>query len=67
VKSNERSPVRVGEKLIAFLHTGQILIHRPDRAQFNMVAKQLIAWGAEVDLKRVEEAFFNTRVLTKDQ
>ena len=60
-------PVRVGEKLIAFLHTGQILIHRPDRAQFNRIAQQLIAWGAEVDLKRVEEAFFNTRVLTKDQ
>lgn len=31
-------PVRVGEKLIAFLHTGQILIHRPDRAQFNKIA-----------------------------
>ena len=60
-------PVRVGEKLIAFLHTGQILIHRPDRAQFNKIAQQLIAWGAEVDLKRIEEAFFNTRVLTKDQ
>ena len=31
-------PVRVGDKLIAFLHTGQILIHRPDRAQFKKLA-----------------------------
>ena len=60
-------PVRVGDKLIAFLQTGQILLHRPDRAQFNKVAQQLIAWGAQVDLKRVEEAFFNTRVLTGEQ
>ncbi len=60
-------PVRVGDKLIAFLQTGQILLHRPDRAQFNKITQQLIEWGAQVDLKRVEEAFFNTRVLTKDQ
>jgi len=60
-------PVRVGDKLIAFLHTGQILIHRPDRGQFNKIARQFIAWGAEVDLKRVEETFFNTRVLTREQ
>lgn len=60
-------PVRVGDKLIAFLQTGQILLHRPDRAQFNKIAQQLIKWGAEVDLKRVEETFFNTRVLTRDQ
>jgi len=60
-------PVRVGDKLIAFLQTGQILIHRPDRAQFNKIAQQLIEWGAQVDLKRVEETFFNTRVLTKQQ
>jgi AraC-like DNA-binding protein len=57
----------VGDKLIAFLQTGQILIHRPDRAQFNKIAQQLIEWGAQVDLKRVEETFFNTRVLTKQQ
>ncbi len=60
-------PVRVGDKLVAFLQTGQILLHRPDRAQFNKIAKQLIEWGAQVDLKRVEEAFFNTRVLTRQQ
>ena len=60
-------PVRVGDKLIAFLHTGQILLHRPDRAQFNKIAQMLVEWGTQVDLKRVEEAYFSTRVLTKDQ
>lgn len=60
-------PVRVGDKLIAFLQTGQILLHRPDEAHFNEIAETLLKWGAEVDLKKLEEAYFNTRVLTAKQ
>lgn len=60
-------PVRVGENLVAFLQTGQILLHRPDKAGFNRVAATLIEWGAEVDLKRLEETYFNTRVLSPKQ
>ena len=60
-------PVRVGENLIAFLQTGQILLQRPDKARFNRVAATLVKLGAEVDLKRLEEAYFNTRVLTPQQ
>ena len=60
-------PVRVGENVIAFLHTGQILLQRPDKVQFNRIAATLIKWGAEVDLKKLEEAFFSTRVLTLKQ
>jgi len=60
-------PVRVDDKLIAFLQTGQILLDRPDQAQFDKIARQLVEWGASVDLKRLEEAFFNTRVLTRRQ
>src|SRR6266568_1927468 len=60
-------PVRVGENVIAFLQTGQVLLQRPDKVHFNQVAATLIKWGAEVDLKRLEEAYFNTRVLTPKQ
>jgi AraC-like DNA-binding protein/ligand-binding sensor protein len=60
-------PIRVGEDLIAFLQTGQILLHRPTRREFSRLARQLIKWGTDVDLKRVEEAYFQTRVLTKPQ
>ena len=60
-------PVRVGEKLIAFLQTGQVLLHRPDKAHFNAIAETLLKWGSDVDLKRLEEAYFNTRVLTEKQ
>lgn len=60
-------PVRVGGELIAFLQTGQILLHRPNRREFNRLARTLLSFGAEVDLKRLEETYFNTRVLTLDQ
>ena len=60
-------PVRVGDKLIAFLQTGQVLVQRPDKIQFNKIAAELIKWGAEVDLKQVEEAYYNTRVLSPKQ
>ena len=58
-------PVRVGENVIAFLHTGHILVARPDKAKFNRVAEELIRWGTHVDLKQAEEAYFATRVIAR--
>jgi len=60
-------PVRVGENLIAFLTTGQVLLHAPSREQFARTARTLLKWGAEVDVKRLEEAYFQTRVVSKKQ
>ena len=60
-------PVRVGENLIAFLHTGHVLVDHPTKAQFNRVAQELIRWGTQVDLKQAEEAYFATRVLSREQ
>lgn len=60
-------PVRVGENLIAFLQTGQIMLHQPTQSQFRKTTRQLLKWGTEVDLKRLEEAYFQTRVVTKKQ
>jgi AraC-like DNA-binding protein len=60
-------PVRVGEDLIAFLNTGQILLDKPNRRQFKKTTRQLLKWGTEVDLKKLEEAYFQTRVVTKRQ
>ncbi len=60
-------PVRVGQHVIAFLHTGQVLLQRPDRVKFKRIAATLLTWGAEVDLKKLEEYYLNTRVLTVNQ
>lgn len=60
-------PVRVGDNLIAFLQTGQILLHQPSQRQFKSTTRQLLKWGMEVDMKRFEEAYFQSRVVTKKQ
>jgi AraC-like DNA-binding protein/ligand-binding sensor protein len=60
-------PVRVGENLIAFLQTGQVLLHRPTKHEFKKLTRQLLEWGREIDLKRFEEAYFQTRVVSKRQ
>jgi AraC-like DNA-binding protein len=60
-------PIRVGENVIAFLQTGQVLLHRPRPGDFAAVARQVLKWGAEIDLKRMEEAYFQTRVLDRKQ
>jgi AraC-like DNA-binding protein len=60
-------PVRVGENLVAFLQTGQILLHQPSKHEFTKLTRQLIGMGIEADLKRLEEAYFQTRVLDRKQ
>jgi AraC-like DNA-binding protein/ligand-binding sensor protein len=60
-------PVRVGENLVAFLQTGQIFFHRPSKTDFKKMTRELINYGVETDLKRLEEAYYQTRVLDKKQ
>jgi AraC-like DNA-binding protein len=60
-------PVRVGENLVAFLQTGQIMLHKPNSRDFKKLTRELINWGVETDLKRMEEAYFQTRVLDRKQ
>ena len=60
-------PVRAGESVIAFLHTGQVLLQPPDKVKFKLIATTLIRWGAEVDLKKLEGFYFNTCVIAPMQ
>jgi len=60
-------PVRIGENLIGFLQSGQVFRRKPDEAQFNRVAKQLVDWGLDSNPEEVRKAFFSTRVLPRRQ
>lgn len=60
-------PIRIGEKSIAFLQTGQVLLHDPSHDGFKEIARQILDWGAKVDLENLEEAYFQTRVLDEEQ
>ncbi len=60
-------PVRVGDNVIAFLQTGQILTSEPTSRQFSETTQTLLRFGSQVDLKRLEEAYFQSRVVTEKQ
>lgn len=60
-------PIRVGSELIGFLQTGQVSLKPLTSAGFRKVAKSLVEMGAEVDLRRLEDAYFHSRMLTEEQ
>ena len=60
-------PIRVGERIIAFLQTGQVLLSEPNQKGFSRITSKLLKWGMDSDLKRIEEAYFQSKVLSQDQ
>ena len=60
-------PVRVGERLIGFLQTGQVMTRAPQKEKFDRTAQQLVKWGLDIDLRKAEDAYFHTKVLTQKQ
>jgi len=60
-------PVRVGDSIIGFLQTGQVALRKPTQAGFTKVAQQLIAWGVKVDLNELQDAYFHSKVLSREQ
>jgi AraC-like DNA-binding protein/ligand-binding sensor protein len=65
--SDTAVPIRLGNQVIGFLQTGQVFRKRPTRSQFAKVCQTLEQWGLQYDRRRLEEAFFKTRVLPPRQ
>jgi AraC-like DNA-binding protein len=57
-------PVKLGDQLIGFLHTGQVFRKKPTAAQFEKIAKLAESWGVVTDREVMRDAYMNTRVLT---
>jgi AraC-like DNA-binding protein/ligand-binding sensor protein len=60
-------PVSIGSNVIGFLQTGQVALRKPTEAGFTKVAQQLIAWGVKVDLNQLQDAYFHSKMLSKEQ
>ena len=60
-------PVKLGERTIGFLLTGQIALDLPSPARFEAIARQLTEWGVSMDRNRLEDAYYQSRVLSSDQ
>jgi len=65
--SDTAVPVRMGDRLIGFLQTGQVFRKKPTEAQFSRVEKLLAGWGVQVDVNDLRQAYFQTRVLSARQ
>jgi ligand-binding sensor protein len=60
-------PIRLGDRLVGFLQTGQIFRKRPTEAQFNRTAKLVADWGVEIETDKLKQAYFASKVLSSKQ
>lgn len=60
-------PLSVAGKRIGYLQTGQVALRQPNEAGFSRVSRQLLDWGMQVDLTKLEDAYFHSRVLSRTQ
>jgi AraC-like DNA-binding protein/ligand-binding sensor protein len=60
-------PVKLGERRIGFLQTGQVALKQPTQAGFKSISAKIMEWGPKIDLARLEEAYLNSKVLTQRQ
>jgi len=59
-------PVRLGERLIGFLQTGQVFRKEPTEAQFDRTASLIAEWGLHVTREELREMYFNTKLLSPE-
>jgi len=65
--SESAVPIRVGQQVVAFLRTGQVLLRRPTERRFRRSLRRLEEMGAVVNRTELEKAYFATRVCSKTQ
>jgi AraC-like DNA-binding protein/ligand-binding sensor protein len=58
-------PIRLGETVVAYLQTGQVMFRAPTERKFRAAVKQLEQWNAVGDVVELEAAYFQTRVLAR--
>lgn len=56
-------PVRVGDRVVGFLQTGQVFKRKPTERQFQRVVGLARGWGMDADEQRLREAYFKGRVI----
>jgi AraC-like DNA-binding protein/ligand-binding sensor protein len=60
-------PVRLSDKLIGFLQTGQLFRKKPTKIQFARAARLVAEWGINVDRAVLQKAYFAGKVVTAAQ
>jgi AraC-like DNA-binding protein len=65
--SESAVPVYVGDHILGFLETGEVMLKNPTKKHFSTITRQLRAWGYKTDWKQLERAYFRTCVLSPDR
>ena len=65
--SDSTVPVRVGDKVLGYLQTGQVALRPLTRESFSRVAEWLKKGGVEADWLELERAYLRTRVISAQQ
>jgi AraC-like DNA-binding protein len=60
-------PVRLGEQLIGFLQTGQVLRKKASPSQIERTSRLIAEWGLEMSDERLQSVYFGTKVLSSKQ
>ena len=60
-------PVRLGERVIGYLVTGQVFAKKPTSEQFEKTAEMVDKWGVKLERSKIQEAYFATRVMPAKQ
>lgn len=59
-------PIRVGENVLGYLQTGQVLMQKPTPARVKKIAAEL-AFEAQPNAEELKKAYLGTRVVAKKQ
>src|SRR5437667_1259604 len=62
--SESAVPVYVGDHILGFLETGEVMLKNPTKKHFASITRQLRAWGYQADWKHLERAYFRSYVLS---
>jgi AraC-like DNA-binding protein len=57
-------PVRMSDRLVGYLQSGQFFQKKPDNRQFERVATLVTEWGLNVDRKKLRQTYFSTKVVS---
>ena len=65
--SDAAVPLKLGQRTIGFLQTGQVALKQPTQAGFKSIKAKILERAPQIDLAQLEEAYLNSKFLTQRQ
>jgi AraC-like DNA-binding protein len=56
-------PLRLGNRLLGFLQTGQMIVGKPSETKFKEAVKKLASWGIVLEQETLREAYFASKTV----